>query len=118
MAQDFTKKARGFSSSGSGSLPSTGTEIVDEIPIAAVNHIDYIINFRNSDNSQTQSLKLSARRVDGGIKDIVYSKMNRNNVADTLSIDVVAQVSGLNFELEITNNESFSVDYSFIRFIL
>ena len=93
-----------------GSLLSSATVVVDSFIGDSFDGLEYYLLFRNAGGDLVKSLKLSVHKVDGDVRDLVYAKYGNN-----IKIDVSTALNGGNFELTLTNNELFTVDYRIAR---
>lgn len=80
------------------------TKVVDVVPLADFNCIDYIICVRKPDKTAMTHLKLSGYQDDTGLHDNVYDKRGG------LDISVSWVEVGTDAELQITNNEAYGID--------
>jgi len=63
-----------------------------------------------SGGTRMKLLKLIANKVGAGIRDQVSHR-----AGDVIALDVITQITGSDFELEITNNDSVSVNLNIIK---
>lgn len=66
-------------------------------------HVEYTLTFQAG--TRWKTLKLVARKVDGGVRDQVFAR-----AGDSITLNVDTQLNGSDFELLITNNDTVPVD--------
>lgn len=94
-------------------VPAGQTVIVDSFDSSIHSAAHYDINATEvtaSADKKFRRLKLDTRRDDSGVKDIVRGRFGKG-----LSLAINTQLNGSSIELKVTNNETFSVDFSFAR---
>lgn len=94
-------------------IPAGNTAVVDTNLLSAFSRIDYIINFKDSGATVTKSMKLVAQNNAGVLTDSVSERMGG-------SIDVLVNVTddAVDAFLEITNNEAFDIEVTFLRAVV
>lgn len=88
------------------------TVAIDSCPLSDFQHAEYIINFTNQTNVNTKSLNLSVKRADSDVEETVYSRLG------SLAVNVTPLINGLNYELQVTNNEAFAIEGTLARALL
>lgn len=85
------------------------TKIVDQIQEGSVFSIEYHINMRKNDNTESKTIKVIVDTDDTSIRDTVWSRIGQLNVLVNLQKD-----SGY-IKLQLQNNEAFDVNIKVIR---
>ena len=85
----------------------------DTIALASFKSAEYIITYTNVTTSDVKSLKLSVVNDNGSLQDTVRDKKGAN-----VDVDVSADVSGSDFQLNFTNNETDNIDISVAKLTL
>ena len=75
--------------------------------------IDFLMNLRKSDFSQVRTQKMLVHRTASDLSDTVYGRSG-----SSLACEISTQISGLNAELLVTNNEVFDVLFSFKKTVI
>ena len=85
---------------------------IDYCPFLQMQHIEYIIHFKNDTNTDSKSLNMSVKKSDINVQETVASLLGK------LDVIIAPQVVGADYVLRITNNESFAVNGSFAKAFL
>ena len=94
----------------SDTVSSSSTLVVDTVPLADITRLIYEFNFSANTFSDVKSLKLTLHKVDGDLEDIISSRFG-----GPLNLEINANVSGSDVEIELVNNESFDIDVCFLK---
>jgi len=94
-------------------VPASSTKIVDTVPLSKFHRLEYGLQYHDAAGPKTRSLKLVVVKDDTSVDDQVFAKQG-----NTINAEVNAKVTGSNFQLEIINNETFSLDLSLARLTL
>jgi hypothetical protein len=86
---------------------------VDKIPLIAFECLEYLVLYKSSSPSKRQTFKILLKKDDTGIETQVYAKGG-----DYLDIAIDGAIVGGDAELQVTNNEAFSVDFVATRLIV
>lgn len=92
------------------SIPATTALVVSTVPLADFTHMKYIITTWNVDQTKAKSLEMGIINNAGTLSDNVFNRLNTG-----LDITVSPAINGLNMELTISNNESFTIETDLIR---
>lgn len=92
--------------------PST-TKVIETVGLSSFHNIDYIFTIFNEVEEKTRSLQMTVIREGGTIKTSVHGRLG-----SMTNISVVGNVSGSDMELEITNNNLYTVSVSYARLTL
>jgi len=95
-----------------GTVSASTTSVEDTIPLVDFNSVKYILSFSNGTNSEVKHMEVGVVNLGTSIKDSVYGK-----VKGSLNVHVNAVYNSPNFELEIINNETFSIEYDLAKLI-
>ena len=91
-------------------IPASSTTTIDTNLLSSFSRIDYIINFKDNPVTVTKSMKVVVQNNAGTITDSVSERMGGPiNVQIANTDDAVDQF------LEITNNESFALDVTYLK---
>lgn len=102
-----------FWEDGSVTIPSSGTLIVDTVPLTSLNRAKYFLNFKGVTTSSTKGLDLTIQNNNGALTEVVTHKLG-----EALDVFVNVGDNGVDMGIEIVNNESESLNLSFIKNIL
>lgn len=89
------------------------SQVVASKAMADLRHGEFIVNIRSSVDAKEKSLKIAVVNDESNLKDQVYAR-----AGSPLDVDVQSQISGSDFNLVLTNNESFSVSVIVAKLIL
>lgn len=92
-------------------VTANSAKTVDKIPLIAFECLEYLVLYKSP--SKRQSFKILLKKDDSGIETQVYAKGG-----DYLDIAIDGTIVGSDAELQIVNNESFSVDFVATRMIV
>lgn len=96
-----------------GSVPAGQTLDLDTFLLSDFKSIKYIQTFYNDAQTKSKVQEMLATKEAGGISDTVYAKSG-----DSISLSVNLVIQGTDGRLRVTNNESFDVSFSILKFIL
>lgn len=91
-------------------IPATSTKVVDTLPLSNFKTLKYFVIFFNSTNDITKEMEVTVKKSGSTVDSVVG-----NRVGVGMDLEVNPDVSGLNFEMNVVNNESFNIDMSFAR---
>ena len=92
-------------------IAASATITVDTFPVSNFDHVQYICYAQDVADTLSKSFQFQAHHKAGtSLKDVLYGMMG-----DSIDIDVDTAISAGDYELNITNNEAFSVEFSFAR---
>ena len=97
---------------GKDTISASAAKVVDSIPLTKFRSLKYMISFSNLAETQTKSLELTVRKESSDVNDTIYARFGRMDIA------IDSQVNAGNFELLMTNSESFNVELKFLRAFL
>ena len=97
----------------SRTIPASSTLIVDTIPLVSFRSISYIMNTRAPSTDREKNLKMDINKDDSQLKKQVYALSGA-----PLNVEINELITGPNYELEMVNNELFSVEVNFSRLTL
>lgn len=97
----------------SGTVSSSTTDVVDQIALADLQGIKYLLCYWNDVEDKRKMMELSVVKKTASLKDTVFGK-----IGDNLNVSVSFGISGANLQLSITNSEAFDVDFQLARLIL
>jgi len=87
------------------------TEVIDSFPFTSwTGVVEYTLIFETTIGARLKTLKLVAEKKGVGVEDQIY-----NRAGSVITLQVTAQVTGLNFELAITNNDIVPIKVTLIR---
>ena len=89
------------------------TVAVDILNLSVFNHLEYIINIKNSAGNLVKSLKLSVKKDDSSLEDSVFVRLGQG-----IDVQVTTAINGSDYELRITNNEAFILDVNMARALI
>lgn len=92
-------------------IPANSTVIVDAELLSQFDNIEYSFVVKKLNSSK--SLKMLVLRTDLILKDQVYSR-----IGDSINIELNTISNGIDYSLEVKNNESVSVGLVFHKTIL
>lgn len=87
---------------------SSSTKIIETISLIRFSELKYFINFEG--NSEVKSMEVTVQKRGSQI----FSSIG-NRIGVGIDLIVNPKSNGLNFEMEITNNEGFDVALSYAR---
>lgn len=82
---------------------SSTTLDVDTIQLSKFHALRYIVELHNDSESKTKSFEVSIIKEGVALKDSVFNKLGK------MSVTVSPNVSGSNFKLSLTNNETYTI---------
>ena len=82
----------------------------NDFPVSTDGLVEYIVDFKDTTSAKEKGLKLRVIKDDGSVKDQVFSKLG-----SAISLAITSNIVGTNYELSVTNNESYTVDMVFVR---
>ena len=92
-------------------IAASATVTVDSFAMTSFDSADYVCHVQDVSDTLSKSFYFRAHQKAGSsLKDSLYGKMG-----DSISINVNTAVNSGDYELNITNNEAFSVEFSFAR---
>lgn len=97
----------------SDTVAASSTRVVDTISLSNFNSSIYEITIYNTTQSVARTFKLVVNNANGALKDQLTNK-----VGSSINYDIDAISSGGNFELTITNNESYNLSVSIAKLAL
>ena len=95
------------------SVNALSTKVIDSIPLSRFHLIEYSMQIHNAASTKVRTLKMMVARVDTGVDDQVFARGG-----SAINLELNNKITGRDFELEIVNNETESVDLSFARLTL
>lgn len=94
-------------------VPTGTTKVVDKVPLAVFDALEYTINYKTALPLQIKTLKLLLQKTDTDLATQVFGKSGA-----ALNVLVNAQINGGDAELTITNNELAPLDFVATRLII
>lgn len=99
-----------FYAVGGAEIPAGQTLDLDTLDFSTFSTIDYILSFKNSDETLTKSLRLFARKSAlGNVEESVSARLG------ALALEISTAVEGSTLKLKVKNNELFTINASFAR---
>ena len=102
IRQIWSKKERTVSAST--------TLVVDSIPLARFKKLEYVVNIEEVGGSKSIGFKFPVFNTESGVNHQVYAK-----AGDSIDYEIQAKVNGSECEIEVTNNESYSIAVNLVR---
>ncbi len=93
-------------------IPAMSAKVVDTALLSSFDTLDYTMSFKDSVTNQAKNLKMNVLKDDTNISDSVYSRLG------TLKVKADVNISGLNLEMNITNDESNDVLLTAVKIII
>ena len=93
-------------------IPAGQTVVVDTNLLSTFSRIDYILNFKDTPITVTKSMKLVVQNDSGNVTDMVSERMG-----GSINIQVSATDDSVDAFIQITNNEAFDLELTFLRAI-
>lgn len=102
--------AGGYTAFGPITVSASSTLVVDNTLLSTFSRLDYILNFKDNPITVTKSLKLAVQNNAGDLKDSVSERLG-----GPINVDVDVTDDAVDAMLEITNNESFDIEVTFLK---
>lgn len=102
--------AGGYTAFGPITVGAGLTVVVDTTLLSSFSRLDYILNFKDNPVTVTKSLKLAVQNNAGSLKDSVSERLGG---PISLSVDVTDDA--VDAMIEITNNEAFDIEVTFLK---
>lgn len=95
-----------------GTIGASTNLVVDTVSLIDMIGGKYLIAVSNATETQGKVLELNILNQTASIKDNVFGKINGG-----ISVDVDVNINAGNMEVDITNNELFTINYNIVKTI-
>ena len=91
-------------------ITASTSSVVDTQPLASFTAATFYFKIVRVSDGKSRTFSLDVNNNDGDVRDTIYKKLGQN-----MSVLVDTGVSGLNYELTITNNEASDVAVTYLK---
>ena len=99
-----------FLSKKSLTINANETKVIDTIPLASFRILEYTFSAFNMTELKTKGLKMLVKYSETSLNDQVFGR-----IGDQINFSLTSLANGLNYELSMTNNESYPLNLTLIR---